>query len=322
VREYLTLALERIQTARISIPEAQAPEPERVAQMQAGIVAALASTPGVTAVGFANGLPMEFEYRNGIVVAVEGRTAPDQIPPNRSYKQVSPGLFAALGTRLIAGRDFTWNDGQGQSGAAVVPENMARENWGEPFNALGKRLRTGRDGPWLEVVGVVENVREDGVHLPAPATVYVRSIRRGFTVAIRSDRAGADGFLREITSAIHAVNPNLPLAKVRTLKEVYKRSMARTSFALILLGVAGAMALILAIIGVYGVLAYAVGQRRREIGIRVAVGAEPKRIRALFVRQGLLLTCLGGVAGLALAAGLSRWISSHLFGVKPVDAVT
>lgn len=326
---------ERIQTVRISIPGAQTSEPERVAQMQADIVDRLAGIPGVAAVAFANGLPMEPENRNGMVVAVEGKTPVDQIPPNRLTRHASPGLFAALGTRLIAGRDFTWNDVFSQRRVAVVSENMARENWGEPRNAPGKRIRIGRDGPWTEVVGVVENVYHDGVHREAPATVYVRAgveaptrpggtaaVRRSVTVAIRSNRAGTEGFLREIKEAIHAVHPNLPLAKVRTLNDVYKLSMARTSFAVVLLGIAGAMALTLAIIGVYGVLAYAVAQRRREVGIRVALGAEPGMVKMLFVRQGLILTCVGGAIGLASAAGLSRWVSSLLFGIRPLDPFT
>ena len=118
------------------------------------------------------------------------------------------------------------------------------------------------------------------------------------------------------------MNPGLPLAKVRTLNDVYKRSMVRTSFALVLLGIAGAMALTLAIVGVYGVLAYAVGQRRREVSIRLALGAEPRMLKWLFVRKGLILNCVGGIIGLALAGGLSRWISSLLFGITPLDPLT
>ena len=187
--------------------------------------------------------------------------------------------------------------------------------WGSGFGRA-------RDSPWLEVVGVAENVRADGVNLPAPATVYFRAGGRGVTFAIRSERAGTEAFLREVAAAIHAVNPSLPLAKVRTLNDVYRRSMARTSFALVLLGIAGAMALALAIVGVYGVLAYAVGQRRREVGIRLALGAEPRALKWLFVRKGLILNCVGGIIGLALAGGLSRWISSLLFGVTPLDPLT
>ena len=313
---------EWIQTVRIAIPEPLIPDPERVIRTQTDIAISLSAIPGVTAAGFASGLPMESEYRNGVLIDVEGKTSVDQISPNRAVKRISPGLLKAQGTRLVAGRDFTWEDARGHCSVVLVSENMSRENWGEPANALGKRIRQGKDSPWLEVVGVAENVRADGVNLPAPATVYFRAGGRGVTFAIRSERAGTDAFLREVATAIHAVNPSLPLAKVRTLNDVYKHSMARTSFALVLLGIAGAMALALAIVGVYGVLAYAVGQRRREVGIRLALGAEPRALKWLFVRKGLILNCVGGIIGLALAGGLSRWISSLLFGVTPLDPLT
>ncbi len=313
---------EWIQTVRIAIPEPLIPDPERAIRTQTDIAISLSAIPGVTAAGFASGLPMESEYRNGVLIDVEGKTSVDQISPNRAVKRISPGLLKAQGTRLVAGRDFTWEDVRGHRSVVLVSENMARENWGEPANALGKRIRQSKDSSWLEVVGVAENVRADGVNLPAPATVYFRAGGRGVTFAIRSERAGTEVFLREVATAIHAVNPSLPLAKVRTLNDVYKRSMARTSFALVLLGIAGAMALALAIVGVYGVLAYAVGQRRREVGIRLALGAEPRALKWLFVRKGLILNCVGGIIGLALAGGLSRWISSLLFGVTPLDPLT
>ncbi len=323
---------EHIQTVRISIPEPQIPEPERVAQVQLAILERLAAIPGVAAVGFATGLPMESEYRNGMPVTVEGKTPEGQVPPNRAARRVSPGLFAALGARLIAGRDFTQDDILNRRPVAIVSENMARENWGAPRDAIGKRIR---NGPWTEVIGVVENIRLDGVDRPAPTTVFWRAgvdpasrpgarpgISRGVTLAIRSKRAATEGLLREITAAIHAVNPDLPLSKMRTLKDVYRLSLARTSFTLVLLGIAGAMALTLAVIGIYGVLAYAVAQRRREVSIRIAIGAQPGMVKTLFVRQGLILTGAGGTIGLASAIGLSRWISSLLFGVAALDPVT
>jgi len=326
---------EWIQTVRISIPEALTPDPERVIGTQHEILSKLSAIPGVTSAGFASGLPLESENRNGIVVAVEGKTSADQMPPNRAFKNISPGLLAAQGTRLVAGRNFTWDDVLRQRLVALVSENMARESWGDPANALGKRIRMGRDGPWIEVLGVAENVYADGLTQPAPPTVYFRvglvqpdrpgrsaGVRRSVTFAIRSERAGTEVFLREIATAIHAVNASLPLAKVRTLNDVYRQSLARTSFALILLGIAGAMALTLAIVGVYGVLAYAVAQRRREVSIRLALGAEPRVVKWFFVRKGLMLNCIGGILGLALAGALSRSISSLLFGIKPLDPLT
>lgn len=310
---------EWVQTVRIVIPEAQAPDADQTIHMQSEILSRLSAIPGVTAAGFASALPMEWEYRNGVLIDVEGKSPVDGIPPNRASVRISPGLLMAQGTRLVAGRDLTWEEVLRRRGVALVSENMARENWGEPANALGKRIRQGSDGPWLQVVGVVEDVRAEGVNLPAPATVYFRAGGHGATFAIRSQRAGTEAFLREVAAAVHAVNPDLPLAKVRTLKEVYARSLERTSFTLILLGIAGAMALALATVGIYGVLAYAVGQRRREIGIRLALGAEPVMLKWLFVRKGMILNLAGAVIGLALAAGLSRWMSSLLFGVAPLD---
>jgi ABC-type antimicrobial peptide transport system permease subunit len=171
-------------------------------------------------------------------------------------------------------------------------------------------------------VGVAENVYEDGVDQPPPGLVYFPGGRRGVTFAIRSSRAGTESLLKEITAKIHTVDPGLPLAQVRTLRGLYRFTMGRRYFALVLLGIAAGMAVTLAIIGVYGVLAYAVSQRRREIGIRVAVGAEPRNIKVLLLRQGLILTGIGGTIGLVSARGLSHWMVSLIFGVTPVDPVT
>jgi len=311
----------QIQTVRLFIPEAQIPEPERVAQTQADILHELAAIPGVTAAGFATALPLELEYHNGNPVSVEGKTAVDRIPPNRTIKSISPGLFAALGTRLIAGRDFAWSDLVSPPRVAIISENMARENWGDSQDALGKRIRMGT-GPWNVIVGVAENVYDDGVDRQPPAIVYFPGLRRGVAFALRSSRAGTEGLLKEITAKIHAVDSSLPLVNVRTLSDLNRLTMERRSFALVLLGMAAVMAVTLSIIGVYGVLAYAVAQRRKEISIRIAVGAEPRTIKALFLRQGLILTCLGGAVGLVSARGLSHWMSSLLFGVTPADPLT
>jgi putative ABC transport system permease protein len=327
---------EQIQTVRIAIPETQVREPERVARMQAEIIENVSHIPGVEAAGFEDGLPMEADNRNGMIVSVEDKFVPGQTPPNRDVKHVSPGLFAALGTRILAGRDFNWEDLSKRRSVAIVSESMARENWGPPNRALGKRLRLGALGDsWLEVVGVVEDVHDDGANKPAPPMVYFRtgvydaerpdrppSIRRGLTLAIRSSRAGSESFLREVAAAIHPVNPSLPLAQVRTLNDSYRRSMARTSFTLVLLGIAGTIALALAIIGVYGVLAYAIGNRRREVSIRVALGAQPNQVKSLFVKRGVVLACAGSVVGMVAAMAFSRWISSLLFGVTALDPAT
>ena len=310
---------EQIQTIRLFIPGAQIRDPERVAQVEAEILHKLAAIPGVAAAGFATALPLELEHHNGNPISVEGKTPVGQIPPNRTVKSISPGLFAALGTRLLAGRDFTWDDLISKRRVAIVSENMARDYWSEPRDALGRRIRISGDGPWSVIVGVAENVYDDGVDRQPPGLVYFPGVRRGVAFAMRSSRAGTESFLREITAKVHAVDPSLPLAHVRTLSDLYRLTMARRSFTLVLLGIAAAMAMTLSMIGVYGVLAYAVAQRRKEISIRVAMGAAPRRIRALFLRRGLILTCVGGAIGFVSARGLSPWMASLLFGIKPFD---
>lgn len=313
---------QQIQTIRLFIPQAQIRQPERVAQMQADIVHELAAIPGVTAAGFATALPLEVEYHNGNPISVEGKTPVGRIPPNRTIKQISPGLFAALGTRLIAGRDFTWNDVLSKRRVAIISENMAREYWSEPQDALGKRIRINGDTQWNSVVGVVQNVYDDGVDRPPPGLVYFPGSRRGVTFAIRSKRAGTESLIKEVMAKVHAVDPSLPASQVRTLRDLYRLSVARRSFALVLLGIAAAMAVILSIIGVYGVLAYAVAQRRREISIRLALGAEPRAIKVLFLRRGLALMCTGTVIGFVSAQWMCHWMASLLFGVKPFDLLT
>jgi predicted lysophospholipase L1 biosynthesis ABC-type transport system permease subunit len=222
----------------------------------------------------------------------------------------------------------------------VISENLAREIWGSPSAALGKRIRQGTStvgiGQWQEVVGVVQDVRENGVHASAPTIVYWPSTREALTpagrmqvnvtraiaLAIRSERAGTEAFLNEMRQAVWSVNPSLPLASVQTMQEIYDRSMARTSFTLVMLAIASAMALVLGVVGIYGVISYAVAQRTREIGIRLALGVQPGQLKRMFVRDGLTLAGVGTAIGLAAATGLTRVMSSLLFGISALDPVT
>ena len=139
---------------------------------------------------------------------------------------------------------------------------------------------------------------------------------------VRSDRTGTEGLVREIRQAVAEMMPGLPVFQIRTLREVYDQSMAPTSFSLILLAIAGGMALLLGIVGIYGVLSYAVIQRQREVGIRLALGAQPGNVKGMFVYRGIMLSGIGIAIGVAVAAGITRWMSSLLFGVTPVDAAT
>src|SRR5262249_33067660 len=148
------------------------------------------------------------------------------------------------------------------------------------------------------------------------------SVRRTMAYVIRSPRAGSSGFAEEVGRAVWSINPNLPLANVRPLDAIVAKSMARTSFTLVMLAIAGAMALLLGVAGIYGVLSYSVSQRTREIGIRMALGAQRQEVTQLFVRHALALTAVGITCGLAAAFALARVMGSLLFEVSPIDPAT
>jgi ABC-type antimicrobial peptide transport system permease subunit len=182
-------------------------------------------------------------------------------------------------------------------------------------------------------VGVVSDERENGVDHPAPAIAYWPFlmdnfegyrilIRRVLNYLIRTDRAGSQQFVAAIQQAVWSLDANLPLADVTTLQALYEKSLARTSFTLVLLAIAGAMAMLIGVVGIYGVISYSVTQRTREIGIRMALGAEQRKLSGMFVGHGFLLAGIGVVCGLAAAFALTRLMSSLLFEVKPVDPLT
>jgi putative ABC transport system permease protein len=324
---------EELQLMRILISEGQVKEPDQVMRMQNAMLDKLAAIPGVTSVALAGAAPLEGFDSNDVLFAEDKTYAVGQIPPIRRYRFVSPGFFQTTGTPLIAGRDFIWTDLYDKRRVAMVSENLAREMWGDPSAALGKRIREGAADPWREIVGVVGDVYDDGAQKKPPAFAYwpalmndfygpQGSVMRSPVFVIRTKRAATEGFLTEARQAIWSVNSTLPVFRVRTLKDVYDASMARTSFTLVMLAIAGAMALILGIVGIYGVIAYAVSQRTREIGIRMALGAQPAGLRQMFVRHGLLLAGIGAIIGLGAAAGLTRLMSTLLFGVTALDPLT
>jgi predicted permease len=267
-------------------------------------------------------------------IFAEDRTYKEgELPPLRRFKFISPGFFATLGTPLVAGRDLTWTETYQKRPVAIVSENLAKEYWHDPASALGKRIRIGDTDNWREIIGVAKDVHDDGPNNPAPTSVYwpvmldrfegdKEMVRRDVAFAIRSPRAASAAFMKEVQQMVWAVDSDLPLSEATTLGELYTKSMARTSFTLVMLCVAGSMALLLGIVGIYGVISYAVSQRTREIGIRMALGAQRQALTTMFVRQGLWLTAIGIACGLAAAFTTMRLMSSLLFNVSPMDPGT
>jgi predicted permease len=324
-----------LQVFHLYIPESRVPEgqEERVVRMLEEIQNKIAAVPGVTSVSFGSTVPMEGMSQNDPIFAQDHTYKEGELPPIRRFKFVSPGFLATMGTPLVAGRDLTWAETYQKRPVAIVSENLARELWQSPNAAVGKRIRVGSTDDWREVVGVVRDVHDDGVNEPAPFSVYwpvwqerfegskVR-VNRNVAFVIRSPRAGSAALMSEVRRMVWSVDSDLPLADPTTLGELYSKSMARTSFTLVMLCVAGSTALLLGVVGIYGVISYSVSQRTREIGIRMALGAEQQDLTALFVRQGLWLTGIGVVIGLATAFLTMRLMSSLLFDVSPMDVGT
>jgi predicted permease len=324
-----------IQTARVWIPQTVVSDAGQVVRMEHEILDRIAALPGVASAGFASHLPMAGrEGTGGGPIEVEGQLQrAAETPPDRRYKFVAPGYFETMGTRLIAGRGLTWSDLEAGGRVAVISENFAREIAADPAAAVGKRIRTfgsGSQQAWREVIGVVQGVHEYGLYDEPPSVVYwpvfmedmfglPAVAMRDVAFVIRSPRAGMATLVEEIRRAIWSVNGSLPVAVQGTMDELYAESLARTSFTLVMLAIAGTMALTLSVVGIYGVIAYVVSQRAREIGIRAALGAQPRELERMFLLHGLALTAVGGVVGLAAALALGRLMSSLLFGVAPTD---
>jgi len=322
-----------IQTVRTWVPNELMRDAKAFTRVQHDVLDKIAALPGVQAVAFTSTLPMEgAPFTINAPVAVEGRPlAGGATPPPRRLKLVSPGYFAAMGSRIVAGRDLTWADVDAGGRVALVSEGFAREIAGEPAAALGMRVRTpGEKDAWREVIGVVQNLKDNGLYADAPSLVYLPALMENAfggplvgvvpaAYVVRSSRTGTASLVTEIRNAVWSVNANVPVALERTMQTLYGASLARTSFALVMLAIAGAMALALGLLGIYGVLAYVVAQRSREIGIRLALGAQPREVRALFLRHGLVLAGFGVAIGLVAALGVTRLLSSLLVGVAPTD---
>jgi predicted permease len=329
-------APEQLQTFRLSVPSSQIKEPEAVARGHQAIIDKLSAVPGVTSVAVASTVTMTGQGWHDPLYARDRTYSESQIPPLRLFKIVSPGYMRTLGTPLVAGRDFTWTDIYDLRPVAMVSENLARELWGEPAAALGKWIRPYANGNWREVVGVVGDMRDDGLHEKAASVAYwplmmeaftpdrdeKTFILRGATFVVRSPRTGSAAFVDELGRTVWSVNANLPLAGVRTVKEIYDASLARTSFTLVMLGIAGGMALLLGVAGIYGVISYSVSQRSREIGIRIALGARPETVTRMFVVHGVVLAAVGVAIGLAASTAAMRLIATLLFEVRPIDPLT
>jgi putative ABC transport system permease protein len=316
-----------VQTFALAIPSTLISDEDEAARTHERVAERLAQVPGVVSVGLSSSITMDGEDNTNAIHVEEFPVPEGRLPRLRRFKSIAPGYFETMGNPLVAGRAITWSDIYERRPVIVISSPLAREYWGEPALAVGKRIRSNPGTPWREIVGVVGEERDDGLNQPATAIAYWPMLNetyrwRTMAYAVRSTRVGTPGFLGEIERAVWAVDPNLPLADVLTLDEIQSRSMSQTSFALVMLGIAASIALCIGVVGIYGVIAYAAARRTREIGVRMALGAQVGDVRKMFLRHGLALAATGIVLGIGVAVVLTRVMAAFLFGVGPLDPIT
>jgi len=282
----------------------------------------LEQLPGVVAIGGINGLPMTNTGADGtfLIDNDPARTG------HAEYRLASSGYFAAMGVPVLRGRVFNANDKPGAPPSAVISQSLA-EKYFPDTDAIGRRIQFGNmdgDTRLLEIVGVVGNVREYGLDRAPAQTVYANAFQRpqsyslAMVVRAQSDPTTLIPAMRQ---AVRSLNPEMPTT-FRTLTEVYSSSLDARRFSLVIFGVFASVALILAMLGLYGVISYTVAQRTQEIGIRLALGAQARDVLRLILRQGMTLTLCGLILGLVASFALTRLMASLLFGVKAHDPLT
>jgi predicted permease len=290
----------------------------RAKQFQDALIERLRTVGGVESVAYSRVAPFSYRPYSSATIAVDGFDAPPDQQPTAQYVEISPSFFSTIGIPLASGRAFTRDDNESAPLVAVVNETMASRFWrGE--SPIGRRLQV--KGRWMQVVGVAKNAKY-GSFMEAPKPFFYVPLRQNFAAAVgieirttQRPYALAPALLREI----HALDPNLAPGELITIREQVGRTMSPQRAAVALLEVFGGLALLLAAIGLYGVMSYAVSQSTRELGLRMALGAGAPNVLRLVLRRGLVLTGAGIVLGAAAAIGLTRLLGDLLYRVSPRD---
>jgi predicted permease len=313
-----------VHAMRLSLPGARYSTPESIVGFFRQVGERLERTPGVESVGTSYSLPMSAVAFAWEPITIDGYappTAQDTIISN--VRIINPGYFDVMRIPLKLGRYFTGQDIKGAQETVIVNEALAERFWPNEY-PIGKRLQRGKSGPWRTVVGVISDTKEYSAEKEPPIAVYYPAeqvIARNMYLVIRTTSDPVP-MTTAIVKEIQAVDPEMPVYDIGSMDQRLYGSLARQRFSMFLLGVFALIALILAAIGVYGVMAYSVSQRTHEIGVRIALGARPDAILRLVIRQALILAALGIAIGLVGAFALTRVMSSLLFGVSATDLLT
>lgn len=323
---------DQVLTFRVNVANGEMSSNEEVAAFYEGVIRELRELPGVVSASGSNNLPMDgYDSNQGLAIE-DFPVDPGQNLPSARVKWVAGDYFETLEMPILAGRGITWQDARNQLPVVVVSAAYARLHWGDVDTALGRRIRFGRE-PWREIVGVVHDVYDDGFDVDPVPTVYWPLLvdnfwgqrpwtPRWFAFALRTPRPDLAGLVAEIRSTTRRVNPSIPVFQVRSMAEIVRLSTLRTDLTLTMLAMAALVALCLATVGIYGVISYSVTRNIREIGVRMALGADAAKVRREVLGKGLAVILVGVALGLAGAVAASRILSSLLFGVGPLDRLT
>ena len=316
-------------TMKMVLPMPKYAKPEARRAFYDEVLQRVEQLPGIESAGVITFLPLSFNGMN-FSFSVEGQTQPSDMKlPFALYRVVSPDYFRAMGIPLLRGRFFEANDNAGSQPVVLISQRLAEQYWPNQ-DPTGKRLKIGPiDSPnaWLTVVGVVSDVRQTGLYGDPRMDLYVpyAQERRGFVtprdlvLRTKGDPASVAAAVRQ---AVWAVDKDQPISNVQTMDEVFSAAVSRERFQMLLLALFAALALVLACVGLYGVISYAVAQRTHEIGVRMALGAQPLDVLRLVLRQGMVLTIAGLLVGIAVGLVATRVLSDMLFGVTPRDPLT
>jgi putative ABC transport system permease protein len=315
--------VEGLLTAGVSL--GTTPDQARLVAFYDRVLKEVAGMPGVISVGAANSLPIEAAGMNGSSFAIESRPqGPNDVPPVTMYQVVTPGYFETLGVAVREGRLPDWRDMSPGRAVVWVSESFARQFLDN--RAVGERIQI--DEQWLEIVGVVSDVRTFGLREDIRPLAYlplgtpVRAVTR--EVMLLVIRTGGDpaSLASDLRSTLDRVDASVPLTRIRTMEDIVARSLAQTSFTMVMLVIAAGVALVLGVVGLYGVISFVVSQRVPELGVRLALGAQPGQLQRMVLRQGMTVALVGIVVGVGLAAVVARTMQSIVFGISTRDPIT